>query len=223
MYKALAYKEWLKVRWFILAAMGLEIIALIYIFSNLRATIEFNSAVNIWNYVVFRNFMFFEPIKYIPLFIGILIGVAQYLPELSEMKLKLTLHLPLKENNVFVFLNLFGTSLLLMLFIPVIVILLLGSSAVFPREIINATILTITPWFLSSFIAYYFISAIMVEPLWNRRVLILLVGFVWTQQLLLDTGFGEYKLIIFSLFILVALFSYINLLSGLRFKRGAKW
>ncbi len=222
MYKALAYKEWLKVRWFVLAAMGLEIIVLIYIFSNLRAIIEFNSAVNIWNYVVFRNLMFFEPIKYIPLFIGIIIGVAQYLPELSEMKLKLTLHLPLKENNVFVFLNLFGTLLLFLLFLPVVLILLAGSSIVFPQEIITATILTIIPWFLSAFIAYYFLSAIMIEPLWSRRVLILLVGFVWVFQFLMGSDYGEYKLVIFSLFILVILFSYINLLSGLRFKRGAK-
>ena len=222
MYKALAYKEWLKVRWFVLAAMGLEIIALIYIFSNLRATIEFNSAVNIWNYVVFRNLMFFEPIKYIPLFIGIIIGVAQYLPELSEMKLKLTLHLPLKENNVFVFLNLFGTVLLFLLFLPVVFILLAGSSVVFPQEIITATILTIIPWFLAAFVVYYFLSAIMIEPLWSRRVLILIIGFVWLFQLLMSSSYGEYKLIIRSLFILVILFSYINLLSGLRFKRGAK-
>ena len=222
MYKALAYKEWIKIRWFVLSALGLEVITLIYIFSNLRATLEFNSAVNLWNYVVFRNYMFFDSIKYIPLLIGVLIGIAQYLPELSEMKLKLTLHLPLKENNIFIFLNLFGFIILLLLFIPVLIIIGIGSAAVFPKEIVFATFLTIAPWFLAAFVAYFFISAIMIEPQWIRRGLLLIVGFIFTKLFLLDAGYGEYKFILFPLFIFVLLFSYLSLLSGLRFKRGAK-
>lgn len=222
MYKSLAYKEWLKVRWFALVAFGLEIIALIYIFSNLRATLEFNSAFDIWNVIIFRNFMFFEPIKYVPVFIGLVIGLAQYLPEILDMKLKLTLHLPLKENHVFLFLNFFGTLLLLALFLPVILIIIAISSSIFPAEIVSATLITMLPWFLAAFVLYYFIAAIMIEPLWVRRVILAVVGFVWVMQFLFDTGYGAYQNVLLPLFVITLLFSVLHLLSGLRFKRGAK-
>ncbi len=222
MYKSLAYKEWLKVRWFALVAFGLEVIALIYIFTNLRATIEFNSAFDIWNVIIFRNFMFFEPIKYIPVFVGLMVGLSQYLPEILDMKLKLTLHLPLKENYIFLFLNLFGTLLLLALFIPIILIIVVVSISIFPSEIVSATLLTILPWFLAAFVLYYFISAIMIEPLWIRRVIIAVVGFVFVMQFLFETGYGAYQHILLPLFIITLFFSVLHLLSGLRFKRGAK-
>jgi hypothetical protein len=222
MYKSLAYKEWLKVRWFALGALGLEIIVLIYIFSSLRATIEFNSAVNIWSAIIYKNFMFFQPLQYLPLFIGLGIGIAQYLPEVSEQKLKLTLHLPLKENIIFLFLNLFGTLLLLALFLPVILILIIGSSTSFPSEIINATILTIIPWFVSAFVAYYFVAAIMIEPLWSRKVLLAVLGYIFVTPLLKEVGYGAYTMVLFALVIIAFFFSPLNLLSGIRFKRGAK-
>lgn len=222
MYKSLAYKEWLKIRWFALGAFALEVVTLIYIFSNLRAVIEFNSAVSIWNAIIYKSYMFFESIKYIPLLIGIVIGIAQYIPEVLEMKLKLTLHLPLKEKNIYVFLNMVGTLVLAILFIPAIIFLIIGASYVFPSEIIDATILTIIPWFLSAFLAYYFIAAILIEPLWTRRILLIFVGFILVFPFLYVTGYGAYKLILLPLFIFIFLFSYLNLLSGLRFKRGAK-
>ena len=222
MYKSLAYKEWLKLRWVALAAFGLEVIALIYIFSNLRATIEFNSAFDIWNAIVYKSYMFFGAIKYIPIFIGLLIGIFQYLTEILEMKLKLTLHLPLKENNVFIFLNMFGSMLLLALFLPVVVILIIGSNLVFPAEITYATMLSIAPWFLAAFVAYYFVAALMIEPLWSRRIVIAIVAFIIVNPFLLGTGYGVYEPILFLLFIILLAFIGLHILSGLRFKRGAK-
>jgi len=222
MYKSLAYKEWLKVRWFALVAFGLEIIALIYIFSNLRATLEFNSAFDIWNVIIFRNLKelldTYSPKKGIFLFEA----NEQYLPEILDMKLKLTLHLPLKENHVFLFLNFFGTLLLLALFLPVILIIIAISRSIFPAEIVSATLITMLPWFLAAFVLYYFIAAIMIEPLWVRRVILAVVGFVWVMQFLFDTGYGAYQNVLLPLFVITLLFSVLHLLSGLRFKRGAK-
>jgi hypothetical protein len=222
MYKSLAYKEWLKIRWFTLGAFALEVVVLIYIFSNLRAVVEFNSAVSLWNVIIYNSYMFFDSIKYIPLLIAIVIGVAQYTPEVLQMKLKLTLHLPLKEKNIYVFLNMFGTAVLAALFIPIFILLLIGSSSVFPSEIIYATILTIIPWFLAAFLAYYFIAAILIEPLWTRRVLIISIAVILINPFFYGAGYGAYQLILLPLFIFTLLFSYLSLFPGLRFKRGAK-
>ncbi len=222
MYKALAYKEWLKLRWFVIGSLIIEVMLLFYIFGNLRAVIEFNGAVAIWSAVVYKGHMFFSILKYLPFIIGIAISVAQYLPEVLDMKLKLTLHLPMEENRVLLFLNLFGTSLLLLLFLPLVLILFVGSSVVFPSEIVNAMLLTIFPWFLAGFISYFFVSSIMIEPAWGRRLVLTVVGFFLANQFLIGVGYGSFQKVILFLFIITLLYNYVHMLSGLRFKRGAK-
>ncbi len=222
MYKALAYKEWLKVRWFTLGAFVLEVLALTYIFANLRAVGEFNNAVMIWSSIVYKKYMFFGVLKYLPLLIGVAIAVAQYLPEILDMKLKLTFHLPLEENRILLFLNLFGTSILFTLFVPLLIILSIGSSVLFPNEVVVAMFLTVIPWFLAGFLAYFFVSSIMIEPAWGRRLVLLIVGALLESELLLDTGYGSFQPIIAPLILIVLLFNYSHMLSGLRFKRGAK-
>ena len=116
----------------------------------------------------------------------------------------------------------FCNLLLLALFLPVILILIIGSNLVFSAEITYATMLSITPWFLAAFIAYYFVAALMIEPLWSRRIVIAIVAFILVNPFLLGTGFGVYEPILFLLFVIVLAFIGLHILSGLRFKRGAK-
>lgn len=222
MYKALAYKEWLKVRWFVLVAAIVETIVLIYIFANLRAVNEYNDALMIWTSIIYKKYMFFGIIKFLPMLIGIGVAVAQYLPEVLDMKLKLTFHLPLKENGILFFLNMYGASILFVLFIPVFVVLFVGVGFIFPSEIVNAMFLTMIPWFLAGFLSYFFSTAIMIDASWSRRILLVVSALFLIKEFLINTGYGSYQPIIIPLVIITLLFNYIHMLSGLRFKRGAK-
>lgn len=223
MYKALAYKEWLKIRWWAVGSLILELLLLIYIFTNLRTVIEYNSAEMIWSSIIYKSYMFFQSLKYIPFVIGIFISVAQYLPEVLDLKLKLTMHLPLEENRVLLFLNLFGTTTLFILFIPLVIVLVIGSSIVFPSEITYAMILSIIPWFLAGFLSYFFVSAIMIEPAWGRRLVIAIIGYFLINEFLVDVILGGFIKIIVILILFTLLYNYVHMLSGLRFKRGSKW
>lgn len=222
MYKALAYKEWLKVKWVVIACFILEIILLAYIFTSLRAIFEYNGAVTIWSTIIYRQYMYFDIIKYVPFLMGIVIAVAQYLPEISDMKLKLTLHLPMDENKVLLFLNFYGVSILFSIFLPFIFILIIGSIIVFPAELVYATFLTISPWFLAGFLSYFFTTSILIEPTWKRRMAIAVIGFFMINQFLIESIYGAYQRIIVQLLIFTFLFNYVHMISGLRFKRGAK-
>lgn len=222
MYKALAYKEWLKIRWWAIGSLILELLLLIYIFTNLRAVIEYNSAEMIWSSIVYKSYMFFQSLKYLPFVIGIFISVAQYLPEVLDLKLKLTMHLPLEENRVLLFLNLFGTTTLFILFLPLVIVLVIGSSIVFPNEITYAMLLSIIPWFLAGFLSYFFVSAIMIEPAWGRRLVIAIIGYFLINEFLVDVILGGFIKIIVFLTLFTLLYNYAHMLSGLRFKRGSK-
>ena len=152
MYKALAYKEWLKIKWVVIAGFVLETALLTYIFTNLRAITEYNSAVTIWSTIIYRSYMYFDIVMYVPILLGFAVAVSQYLPEITDMKLKLTLHLPMEENRVLLFLNIFGITILFLLFLPLSIVLIIGSISVFPSEIVFAMFLTILPWFLAGFL-----------------------------------------------------------------------
>ena len=114
MFKSLAYKEWIKIRWTYAVSFGVGVIVLFVIYLNIRAVVEFNNANVVWNYIVFKNYMFFAQFEFIPLLIALAIAVAQFLPEVQNLRLKLTLHLPLKENTILIFLITFGFALLLL-------------------------------------------------------------------------------------------------------------
>lgn len=223
MYKSLAYKEWLKVRWFFIGALVLEVLVLLSLFINLRAVLEFNAANQIWNTIVFKKYIYFNQVKYIPLFIGFMLGAAQFYTELQESKLKLTFHLPLKENNMLLFMVGFGFTLLFVLFSFLLFVLVIGSSVVFPSEIINAMLLTLIPWFLAGFTVYFVVANVFIDPVWvTRRTVLIILGVEFISLILLSKGYSAYKGILLPLTLVTFIFGYVILLSGFRFKRGAK-
>ncbi len=222
MYKSLAYKEWLKIRWAVLGALIVELAVLTGLFIHLRAIIEFNKANGVWTYIVFKDYMFFDQIKYIPLLVGMAVAISQFYPEIQSSRLKLTLHLPLKENNTLLFMVLVGFIQLLILFIIFFVILYSGSTLVFPAQITYAMFLTSLPWILAGFASYFILVVLMVEPLWSRRIIIAIAGVSFLEQLMMKEGYGAFKSVLLPFTIITLLLSFLILLSGFRFKRGAR-
>ncbi len=222
MYKALAYKEWLKTRWAFAASFAIGVAVLLVIYLNMRAVVEFNNANIIWNYIVFKDYMFFEQLQFIPLLIGLIIAVAQFLPEAQNLKLKLTLHLPLKENSVLLFLLFFGFAALIIEYLIFTLGLVLISVTFFPSEITYATLLTIIPWFLTGLATYFIASVAMVEQLWSRRIILILFGFGFIDILLSGSGYGQYVYVLIHFTFFTLLLGYLIILSGFRFKRGVR-
>ncbi len=222
MYKSLAYKEWLKVRGAFAATFVIGLAVLLVIYLNMRAVVEFNSANTIWNYIVFKGYFFFSQFKTVPILIGLIIAIAQFLPEVQNLKLKLTLHLPLKENNALLFMISFGFVLLLSQFVVYTLLLIMISVKFFPAEITNAMLITVLPWLLSGIAVYFFTAVAMVEQLWFRRIIIALFGFGFIDILFTGDGYGQYVHVLpyFSLFSLLA--GFLIILAGFRFKRGVR-
>jgi len=116
MYKAIVYKEWLKIRWAYVAMLIISILIVTYIWLMLSKQMEFNDAKALWGVIIFRKYKFFNDLQYIPLLIGAVIGAAQYAPESSQSRLKLTLHLPVKENKILMQMLLTGFLLIAALY-----------------------------------------------------------------------------------------------------------
>jgi hypothetical protein len=112
---------------------------------------------------------------------------------------------------------------LAILFALLTIILIFGSNIVFPAEIINAMLVTLVPWMLAGFTVYFVVANLFIEPLWvTRRMLLVVLGAEFISLLLLSKGYAAYKNILLQLTLITIVFGYVILLSGFRFKRGAK-
>ncbi len=222
MFKALAYKEWLKVRWAYAISFLIGLIVLLVINLNMRAIVEFNNANTIWNYIVFKGYMFFSQLEYIPILVALILGFAQFLPEVQNLRLKLSLHLPLKENSTLLFMLTYGFLLLLSQYIIFAILLTLISVKFFPSEITVAMLITVVPWFLAGMATYFVVSVTLVEQLWLRRIIIAIFGFGFIDILMSGDSYGQYLYVIPHYVIFTLLLGYLIILAGFRFKRGVR-
>ncbi len=121
--KALSYKEWMKTRklvggWILLLAAvsvyayidltytirGGWILLLaavsVYAYIDLTYTIRMNEAVNVWFGILFQGTSVSALLMYMLPLAGISLAIVQFVPEMTQKRFKLTLHLPASETRL---------------------------------------------------------------------------------------------------------------------------
>lgn len=220
MNKNIYYKEWTKTRltfwvllFFVMAA---------YIFEASKMYIAGREVGNLylWQLMILKGMVPFQSLRLIPMLTGILIGVTQFVPELRKKRLKLSLHLPL--NHLHTLGNMLGFGLIMTLSITTLSLgfFIAYSSLYYPREVIQAWILTAIPSIVCSCVAYLAMVWILIEPKWSKRIfnIIITLGtlyiFYQSQENLVYTP------IIWFLILLIVLFALFNCISLRHFVDG---
>ncbi len=220
MHKAIFYKEWLKIRWAVGLFLLLGVIVLVNIFLNVRYGVRFMDAHDYWYRIIIQGANYAASLKYIPLLVGVGLGVAQYYPEVVNQRIKLTFHLPIRENKVLLIQHGFGLCCLLLIFVLYFLIFVLGSSYYFPAEVIQMQLQTILPWFLGGLAAYSLTGLIMLEPLWLYRVLYAIIAYGFVSQYYLQAVPMAYSRVLWVFAVLSLVTVIVVLFSGYRFRKG---
>ena len=220
MYKAIFYKEWLKIRWIYFAMSAVSLLILGYILLNISHDLKFIKAPSYLYQVIFMGAKFYSIYMYIPLLTGLVIAISQFVPEVHSSRLKLTLHLPENENKILIEMISVGFLFLILLFLFSIIVLAIIVRIYFPTEIVNSVLYTSSPWFIAGIAVYFAVSMIIIEPIWSRRILYFLITYGFTNTLFKSYWYNLYDRSL-PLYILFTLFFSISiLLSGYRFKKG---
>ena len=74
-------------------------------------------------------------IKYVPLLIGVCIGLSQYVPEVLDKRIKLTLHLPLRNTMALYTMLCYGFLLLILSYGVVFGTFFYLNNSYFPFEV----------------------------------------------------------------------------------------
>lgn len=220
MCKSVIYKEWIKTRWFVIlyAVLGLSFIA--YIFLNVQRDFKFSDANNYWYTIMFMGVNYFSSLKFVPVLGALAISVAQYFPETVSKRIKLTFHLPINENRVLLMMMLYGSFCLVTCYIIQLAVFLGLSFIYFPSDIIMPAMISVTPWFLAGFAAYYLAALIVLEPVWKYRMAYLLVTGTFVPLYFQSAPTGAYAPVNIVLAFLVIIISISLLFSGYRFRKG---
>ncbi len=100
MYQAIFYKEWIKTRMILLLLLLVFAGMIAYSFINTAQLFRVAGAVNTWENTIMKDIPLISEMKWLPVLAGLLLAIVQYVPEMQNKRLKLTLHLPLPETRI---------------------------------------------------------------------------------------------------------------------------
>jgi len=220
MWKSIIYKEWIKVRWYLIMLTVFGLLVLGVIFLEVQHDKIFSNANNYWYAILFNGLQYYSILKFIPLLMGIVFAFAQFYPEIVNKRIKLTFHLPLNEDKVILIMLLFGIAGLAISYGIMILLFLGASNFFFAKEIVNAALISVTPWFLAGFGVYFLLSTIILEPVWLYRILYTLVTILFIPLYLVDSVSGGYAPVNLPLVFLTIIISVSLLFSAYRFRKG---
>ncbi len=181
MLSSILYKEWLKVRLFWGVALVLNIGVFVYLFVDLRHLFTIEHAEMIWYQAFKIGTLHYAYMKYLLVITGVIIGAAQFTPEMIGHRFRLSLHLPVRPNSMVlccVLAGLLGVAVIGMLDAFMLYTII---ARFFPREGAESALLTALPWLFSGLVAYLGTALTAMEPRLSRKFVYLAIagGFLW--------------------------------------------
>ena len=220
MFKALVYKEWIKLRLYWTLMFLAHLLFCVHLCLQLRHAFKLHDALAVWNNWAFKGYLFFKPAKNIPLLLGVVLGCLQFFPEILNKKLRLVLHLPLAEDRAVAVHLLAGLFLFTLALLPGLVLLAVCSASYFPWEFLLNFWFIYLPWFLGGYAAYLLTVFTLVEPTWRLRVTCLLLSAALLKLFYLDSFYDGWHRVLPGMVLLTVALVLLPLLSSNRFSKG---
>ena len=220
MEKALLYKEWLKTRRVFFVALVVALALSVYAVIMINRLISLKGVEHLWLIMLLKDNTFIDIIKYSPMVIGIAVGAAQMVPEMSGRRLKLTLHLPYPQYRLVLIMLATGMAELLMIFLLQAGVLIVRYSTLLPAELVWRVGLTALPWYFAGFTAYLFVTAICLEGTRWMRVILGLLGVASLMIFFLQGVPEAYNGMVLLSVVFVCLLTLLSFGSVIRFKEG---
>lgn len=220
LFYALGYKEWMKTRRIIGVLILIFAIVLGYTFIELTYAIRLEGAVNIWYAYLYQGVSVAPLFAWLPLLTGLALALTQFVPEMTNKRLKLTLHLPASESLIMSYMLLYGLCILLLFFVVFGAILIGTGRFYLPAGVLYQLGWQLLPWSMAGISLYGFTSWVCIEPQWKQRIWNTLAGLAGIAALYLSQYPGVYADFLSGSITLAILSLFFPLYSCARFKNG---
>ena len=222
MIKAIFYKEWIKMRWFCLVAAPFLAGFTAYALLRVQRVITFKGAAHIWEVMLEKEVVFIDILQYLPVLLGVLLALVQFIPEMTHKRLKLTLHLPFPQRKMILLMMSVGLAALAVLSAVQAFVLWCYFHTLLAPELVSRILLTSLPWYLAGLALYPLAAWVCLEPTWRRRVADILVAVGVCRLFFLSETPQAYDGMLPWLLALLLCVLFFPLLSVYRFKQGCQ-
>lgn len=222
MIKAIFYKEWIKMRWFCLVAALFLAGFTAYALLRVQRVITFKGAAHIWEVMLEKEVVFVDILQYLPVLLGVLLALVQFIPEMTHKRLKLTLHLPFSQRKMILLMMSVGLAALAVLSAVQAFVLWCYFHTLLAPELVSRILLTSLPWYLAGLALYPLAAWVCLEPTWRRRVADILVAVGVCRLFFLSETPQAYDGMLPWLLALLLCVLFFPLLSVYRFKQGCQ-
>lgn len=190
MCRSILLKEWLKLRWFFVTCLLGHLAVCLRIFFVIRRQMQEEHAEMVWYQAIHIHTVMYQDIRYLPLFTGLLLAAAQFVPEILGRRMRIALHLPTGRDHMLLLCLLSGISLYLIATGLGCAGVFLTMQHFFPREVALSSLPTIAPWILAGLLAYFGTTIILLEGETTRRIFLALVFGVLVAMMFSGNGYG---------------------------------
>lgn len=216
------YKEYYKTRTTLLLGAIVLLAVVVYIFIDLNQTIRFNGTTTLVAHILMRDARIATQIKLPLLLFGIAVALSQYIPEMINKRLKLTMHLPLPEGQAVRAMLCWGALCVAVVCAIVYAALHIGLSLYFAPQIVSATTGDTLVWMAGAIASYMLSTWIVIEPTWRGRICNTIVTLLLLYPFAMPTACaGAYDRVWWLIVLIVVVSVSFALHSACRFKRGA--
>ena len=222
MIKAIFYKEWIKMRWFCLVAALFLAGFTAYALLRVQRVITFKGAAHIWEVMLEKEVVFIDILQYLPVLLGVLLALVQFIPEMTHKRLKLTLHLPFPQRKMILLMMGVGLAALAVLSAVQAFVLWCYFHTLLAPELVSRILLTSLPWYLAGLALYPLAAWVCLEPTWRRRVADILVAVGVCRLFFLSVTPQASDGMLPWLLALLLCVLFFPLLSVYRFKQGCQ-
>lgn len=221
MFQALFYKEWIKSRRLIFLTGIIFVGVVIYSFINVGQTFRVDGAVQAWGSVILKDSPVFPVImQWLPILAALAVSLAQFIPEMTNKRLKLTLHLPMSETKIIGAMLCYGLCVLALIYLTTYIMLMIGFSFYFPYEIRMLALLKSLPWFAAGIAGYFAVAWICLEPVLRQQIYNTFIAICILSLFFIKAQSGAYlPLLPFLLIVIIVCFG-MPFYSSARFKEG---
>lgn len=221
MYSSIIFKEWLKTRRVFFIALAVSLLVAVYVILRTNSMINEHGIVSLWLSMLLKDVSYVDTLTYIPLAVGLALGIAQMVPEVAQKRLKLTLHLPFPQLRLVAMMLATGLLELLVIYLLQAGVILIYDATIFHSELVGRVFLTMLPWYLAGFVGYLFVTSVCLEGTWYMRILLGLVGVaVLLVMFLQPATMAAYNYMIVTIVVFIALITIFSFGSIARFKEG---
>ena len=173
--RAVLYKEIVKMRiaWSVLFFFNAAFMG--WLFVGVRQLFRLDHPEVVWYRVLHLGQAHYTAFRYVPLGVGVVFACLQFLPEMRDERMRLSLHLPASTNGVVLTHLAAGLAVLGVIYLFDVAALVCMTLHYFPDDVLATTLLTVAPWLLAGVIGYLGTTLALLEPGLKPRVFILAV------------------------------------------------